>query len=43
MLHKPLKKAGAALIFSEALEGAEGEAMFEHACALASKASSPNE
>jgi len=34
MLHKALKKAGPALRFSEHLEGADGEAMFRHACAM---------
>ena len=34
MLHKALKKAGPALRFSEHMEGADGEAMFRHACAM---------
>ena len=34
MLHKALKKAGPALRFSEHMEGADGEAMFRHACGL---------
>ncbi len=34
MLQKALKKAGPALRFSEHLEGADGEAMFRHACAM---------
>jgi bifunctional non-homologous end joining protein LigD len=34
MLQKALKKAGPALRFSEHLEGAAGEAMFRHACAM---------
>ena len=42
MLHKALKKAGPALRFSEHMEGADGEAMFRHACGLDSKASCRN-
>ena len=34
MLVKALKKAGPALRFSEHMEGADGEAMFRHACAM---------
>ena len=34
MLQKALKKAGPALRFSEHLAGADGEAMFRHACAM---------
>src|SRR5215203_1223518 len=34
MLQKALKRAGPALRFSEHMEGADGEAMFRHACAL---------
>ena len=34
MLQKALKKAGPALRFSEHMEGADGEAMFRHACAM---------
>jgi len=34
MLHKALKKAGPALRFSEHLEGADGDGMFRHACAM---------
>jgi bifunctional non-homologous end joining protein LigD len=34
VLAKALKKAGSALRFSEHLEGAAGEAMFRHACAM---------
>ena len=34
MLAKALRRAGPALIFSEHLEGADGAAMFEHACRL---------
>jgi bifunctional non-homologous end joining protein LigD len=34
LLQKALKKAGPALRFSEHLEGAAGEAMFRHACAM---------
>ena len=33
MLQKALKKAGPALRFSEHMAGADGEAMFRHACA----------
>ena len=34
MLQKALKKAGPALRFSEHMAGADGEAMFRHACAM---------
>ena len=35
MLHKALKTAGPAHpLFSEHMEGADGEAMFRHACAM---------
>ena len=34
MLHKALKKAGPALRFSEHMEGADGDGMFRHACAM---------
>jgi bifunctional non-homologous end joining protein LigD len=34
MLGKLLRKAGPALIFSEHMDGADGEAMFRHACKL---------
>jgi bifunctional non-homologous end joining protein LigD len=34
MLQKALKKAGPALRFSEHMAGADGEAMFRHACAF---------
>jgi bifunctional non-homologous end joining protein LigD len=34
MLRKALRKAGPALIFSEHMEAAQGEAMFRHACAM---------
>jgi bifunctional non-homologous end joining protein LigD len=34
MLKKLLRKAGPALIFSEHMDGEDGEAMFRHACAL---------
>jgi bifunctional non-homologous end joining protein LigD len=34
MLRKLLRTAGPALIFSEHMEGQDGEAMFRHACAL---------
>ncbi len=34
MLKKLLRKAGPALMFSEHMDGANGEAMFRHACAL---------
>ena len=34
LLRKHLRRAGAAIIYSEHLEGADGEAMFRHACAM---------
>ena len=34
LLRKHLRRAGAAIIYSEHLEGADGEAMFRHACGL---------
>ena len=34
MLQKALRNAGEALRFSEHLEGADGPAMFRHACAM---------
>ena len=34
MLREHLKRAGAAIIFSDPLTGADGEAMFRHACCL---------
>ena len=40
MLQKALKRAGPALRFSEHMEGADGEAMFRHACALGLRGSS---
>ena len=34
LLRKHLKRAGAALIYSDGLTGADGEAMFRHACRM---------
>src|SRR5215203_2551095 len=37
MLKKLLRKAGSVLIFSENMDGADGECIFRHACALGLK------
>ena len=37
LLRRHLKRAGAAILYSEHLDGADGEAMFRHACALSLK------
>ena len=34
LLRKHLKRAGPALLYSEHLDGSDGEAMFRHACAM---------